>query len=522
MFKEKFLVFENGAPAAGSASEFPQEYVPTVAEICEVANGALNNSSEKIADYLLKQVEGKKEWALTDEDIAYLRIVYGKGDFEFYKLEKILDVLNPSDQEKLAEMVVDCEADNYRPFFKGYLEAKPYLSSAKRAELWGKYDMGKWLLLKSGADGFIKPAELLLLEVDADDRELLLDRHRGDADFLKKNYLFIPVAKLADFGATPEVLKDWFASFGEDNANRRMIINTLIDSKLADVPKDSFVTLRPVYSFCIAVENALTSQKLDFTKENIVSAFDRIFKKFEETKNASILDKDTNVIMLTFNGSDGHMAKGEMLAMCKRFGASIDKDLEAGGDKKSALKVKADFLASISNSKGKTTIIFNGHGDADKLIVWRKHKTLKNRGDVVVDSVTVSPQELAQALIKSKNVGNINLLVNACYFHDYQTALNNELIAKGETVTPLIFGAANKGAKSFFSPVAIEQDNDFFTALNKASKDDSNLAVNHFYEAETYVDLGSQDSFMTAPAKDGLPPVEVGQKAPDEEEGLIS
>ena len=279
---------------------------------------------------------------------------------------------------------------------------KPEVLASSLKSTYGKPELQKELLRKSGrvSFGIKKPL---------------------DPDSWKK-YKYIKGADLADparkaltYSSSPEVTKAIasrihyiYATFDKD-----AVIKVYSDTGFLEETKG----LEPAARWDIAVTltRKLKRENKKLTTKNIREASKQIIKQREEFAGKNLVDKETTVINILNDGKEYNYKGDEdysfdidgLLKLYKKAGAK--KVTKIIGNKHDALK-------EIKNSRGKTLIAIDAHG---------------NRVDVWLGGAdTIELAELGNALLKRGDLKEVSITIDSCFSYNFATNLYNYINQK--------------------------------------------------------------------------------------------
>lgn len=313
--------------------------------------------------------------------------------------------------------------------------------------------MNIWLYCPSYRDkvfGLIKP--------DIEDehfREFIL-MSSGDADLQRKLLRKIPKDKIPEYIMpglkmsvwAPEDMRDIFGKLTAKRVTEDY--DKFEDLYFMPVMQNYFranadkLTYANSFSIALTVLRYIDKNAGGIINDaNINKALDKITRSRDKFANFELINKDTTLIHFTHeddvfsNDGIGQFAKDS------NVGRIENNDLKGPESKDKVLQL-------IAGSKGKTTVWFNGHGGPMVLGLGMKPKEIE-RSNIQINKWTITYQEMGNALIRSGNVRNITIIIDACYSYDYSVHLFNYLKnpnppLKGIDKVPVIVTETNKGS----------------------------------------------------------------------------
>jgi hypothetical protein len=139
-------------------------------------------------------------------------------------------------------------------------------------------------------------------------------------------------------------------------------------------------------------------------------------------------------------------------------------------DKENLLKMKSDFLETVSTTKN-ITIFFDGHGGEDN--IYLSDGGIDKDGNVedYESSVSISTSELSDALLKQSKLddGSRTILINhACFSQNFVRTLYEKLEEAGVEKLPIMIGMSEYGQYGY-SDVYSVFNKSFFEGMLKES-----------------------------------------------------
>jgi hypothetical protein len=265
---------------------------------------------------------------------------------------------------------------------------------------------------------------------------------------------------------------------------------------------------------------AIEKNKMDITDENINKNVkeigEKIFKKFEQSRNVELFGAKTNLILFTHqesrfdNGNivekifEGAGGKKEKLLSNEKGVKMEEKQIitekitkwhedHGGGintkylnkllgskDKNNTTKILT--LYSIANAKGPTTVLFSGHGSPENLGLDENTADNLNRG-LKKNDIAINFKELGDALIENGKIEDLNIIISACYSYNYILNLYGYLEKKGVKKKPRVgISCANNFRPGWSGGKEI--DSFFLEAILNESKKGDPIKVDNVYKAE--------------------------------------
>lgn len=239
----------------------------------------------------------------------------------------------------------------------------------------------------------------------------------------------------------------------------------------------SFVT---VCSTAQATWRRLRDLRLEPTPKNIERALRDVETQWEQVKDIEVFGPHTNLI--TFAHSEERFKNSEVIdELLVGHGGSASQVVFQGKGPDARYNI-LDAIGARSTSP--TTIIFSGHGGRDA---------------IYLDSKTfITPKELADALISSRNIANTRLVLGSCYSYDFGDKVLRHLREKRvDTSGLVIITEANQDALGFGG--GKDLDSQYLSAVS-AQSPGKPITIETFRKAESSVWL-SEDPSITI----GLP-----------------
>ncbi|MBT3865012.1 hypothetical protein HOE67_05280 [Candidatus Peregrinibacteria bacterium] len=431
--------------------------------------------------------------------------------FENSKHQEDIDFL----ADAFVELLFDLKRSRMRYIsYDEFLLVRKRVSAEKMQEYRQKYDLTQ-MRVDSEPEGAemrgleIGPGQMhrLLLE----DQLLFLKKNRWNHDYIAGCRDYLPVHDLGFYGVSVMWLPKLVSKGRSKNFEK--IFGFLLNRRQA-LKVFPELRVKNLKSLAISIEHMIESSggALTYSKEVFEKLFGLVLEEHLRLRDFPVIDGNTKFIVLTARGGNSYIGDGSSSFPNEEV---VDTIVELGGDKKKiakplkpknntlkeSRKIKKRFLNSIRKSRGKTTIVYNGHGLPDGLSISCEHKEeggvyapLRN---ATQDAARIiSPKEIALALKESNNIENIFFLVNTCFFYNIADSINRELAVLGVKERPMYWGASNKDRRSF----TIGDTTFFFEALKKAAFGDGKLFLGRFFEAEMY--KNSQDNFLRGPRVD--------------------
>ena len=265
-----------------------------------------------------------------------------------------------------------------------------------------------------------------------------------------------------------------------------------------------------IKSYTDIEKNSISLATYRFLTKNpelsVFSGLNFILEKRKEFEQKSILDSDTYLIHFTHEEEQFNNQDMENFAKARGVEDIADTNLK-GPDSKSRIR---DL---IKQSRGKTTIWFNGHGGKQALGL--------RQGGSFVEGFTgrglnhIAEEDLGDDLFERGNLDEVMIMLDACFTYDFTEKLIDYLkIEKGVNKFPTIITETNKGrygrgAATVENPISRSI---FLTSLEKLNLNKGEaLLGKHIYEAEKF-SFSSQDSAVFF-ADDGNFPTEIAQNS---------
>lgn len=278
-------------------------------------------------------------------------------------------------------------------------------------------------------------------------------------------------------------------------------------------------TYMNAFSLAITVREKLQRENKNINDENVKEAARGILNHWERIKTRELFGPNTKLILFTHEepqfkneeiiakiykrsgGKDENILHNEkgvkmtkkelVLEKVKQWHAKNGGDLNENylnrisGTSDELNLTKILTLYAIANTKGNTTILFDGHGSPEN---WA---FAQNQADNLNHSLESKPRsinykELGDALIASNNIENFNLIGATCYSYDYLINLFGYMESKGEKRKPyLSISTSNKGKPSWNG--LDDLGSLFLNALYKSSQERKPMLGEAFFKAEGLV-----------------------------------
>lgn len=239
------------------------------------------------------------------------------------------------------------------------------------------------------------------------------------------------------------------------------------------------------FSLAQSIRRELSLANQPVNDENIGAQLNKIPARLKKAMAREVIGPGTKLILFTHE--EGTFQNDEILEKLYQRNGGKSKNILMSGKglemKDGKNQTKERLLKTIRDAKeGRTTILFSGHGFSENWSFSTDHhpeidRSLENHPH------NLSYRELADALIDSGNIENINLIGACCYSYDFFRNLFDYLASIGVQKRPaLCISFANKGKPSL--GMGEEMQDPILDAIYSLTEKDQPVQGKHFLEAE--------------------------------------
>jgi hypothetical protein len=242
------------------------------------------------------------------------------------------------------------------------------------------------------------------------------------------------------------------------------------------------------FSVALTAQRYLERSGKEATIENMQEVTELILTQRTTFANHIILDENTHFIPLTHE-DDFNFHNDKMVTLARDAGVTNIANEELRG------KENKDQFREIVRDSGKqekTTIYFNGHGGPKHM--WLSDGEAGNEDSEDMETPrAISYIEFGNDLASRGNLGEVTIMIDACYSSDFKNNLLAYLDEQGIREMPVIITETNRGQVGW--------TNTFFPALEEAHEPGTPVTGADMYEVES-ITFVQQDLSITIPIED--------------------